>query len=275
MHLRAHVQPTASGQSRRDTPRSLPATGARCRALVAMAATSLALLSWTSSLPAAASGVAEPATATTYSAVVDQWTMTVVDGRAAAFGASPPMSLYGDWRSVQGQVGGAVEFEKASSFGVADGTGAHNPKKLNFAFGAMFRSSPIPNGYSGNLVQKGFWEDAGQIKLQLVPDGGGTVNCRIKGSRTAKFISSSVLVGDNQWHSALCWREGTTLGLTVDGVTSTMAASVGYIANSRPLNVANKTATSTWSDQLIGAIDCAVLATGADARPAAAAAMPC
>jgi hypothetical protein len=201
--------------------------------------------------------------------------MTVVDGRVAPTDGSATMSLYGYWQSVQGKVGGAVEFQTASSYGVADGTAGRNPKKANFALGAVFRSSAIPDNYSGNLVQKGLWEDAGQVKLQLVPDGGGTVNCRIKGSRTAKFVGSAIHVGDNQWHTALCWREGGTIGLTVDGVTTTVQAAVGNIANSRPLSVANKTASSTWADQLVGAIDCTVLATGVDASAAASAAMPC
>jgi hypothetical protein len=240
-------------------------------------AASVALLTWTQCLAPApsASGIAEPTADAAYTAVVDAWSMTVVDGQVPALAGSAPMSLYGYWQSVQGKVGGAVEFKTASSYGVADGTAGRNPKKMNFALGAVFRSSTIPDSYSGNLAQKGFWEDSGQVKLQLVPDGGGTVNCRIKGSRAAKFVRSSIQVGDNQWHSALCWREGGTLGLTVDGVTTTIQAAVGNIAGSRPLNVANKTASSTWADQLVGAIDCVVLATGVDARPAASAAMPC
>jgi hypothetical protein len=250
----------------------------RVRLVSALSAT-LAALSCTAFVAAAPSAAgsetAEPVAAATYAATVDAWSMTVVDGRAASLSAAAPMSLYGDWRSVQGKVGGAVQFDTASSYGIADGTGGRNAKKANFALGAEFRSSPIPNGYSGNVIQKGLWEDSGQVKLQVVPDGGGTVNCRIKGGRAAKFIGSTILVGDSQWHSALCWREGATLGLTVDGVTTTIRADVGNIANVRPLNVANKTASSTWTDQLVGAIDCAVFAIGADARAAASAAIPC
>jgi len=257
---------------------SLRGTRARLAVrLVAAMAAGVAVLTWTASAARAstASELAEPAAVTTYTATVDEWSMTVVDGRAASPTGSAPMSLYGDWQSVQGKVGDAVQFNTASSFGVADGTGGRSPKKMNFALGVAFRSNAIPDGYSGNLIQKGLWGDPGQVKLQVVPDAGGTVDCRIKGSRAARFVGSTVLVGDNRWHTALCWREGRTLGLTVDGLTTTVRAAVGNVANSRPLNVANKTASSTWTDQLVGAIDCAVLATGSDARPAAWAAMPC
>jgi hypothetical protein len=217
---------------------------------------------------------AAPAAAATYSATVDQWSMTVVNGRVQSNG-STSMSLYGDWQTVQGKVGSAVQFNSATSYGIADGTGARNPRKSNFALGATFRSNPIPDAYSGNLIQKGLWGDAGQVKLQVVPAGGGTVNCRVKGAARAKFIASSVVIDDGAWHTALCWRQGGTLGLTVDGVTRSMSASVGSIVNSRPLNVANKNDTATASDQLIGALDCAVFAIGADAVAAASDSTSC
>jgi hypothetical protein len=234
-----------------------------------------AVLSTAPSASASTAGdLAAPAAAVTYSATVDQWPMTVVDGRAPSNG-STSIGLYGDWQAVSGKVGSAVQFNSATSYGVADGTSGRNPGKANFALGAVFRSNPIPSAYSGNLIQKGLWGDPGQMKLQVVPDGGGTVNCRIKGAMRAKFIASSVVIDDGAWHTALCWRQGGTLGLTVDGVTRSLQASVGQIANSRALNIANKNDSATSSDQLIGAIDCSVLATGADAVAAANAAIPC
>jgi hypothetical protein len=242
---------------------------------VATMAAGVALLVPAPSASASTAGdTAVSAAATTYSAMVDQWPMTVVDGRAPGNG-STPIDLNGDWQAVAGKVGSAVQFNSATSYGVADGTGGRNPAKANFAVGAVFRSSPIPDAYSGNLIQKGLWGDPGQVKLQVVPDGGGTVNCRIKGAKRAKFVASSIVIDDGEWHTALCWRQGRTLGLTVDGVTRSMTASVGSIVNSRPLSVANKNDTATSSDQLIGAIDCSVFATGADAVAAAKAAMPC
>jgi hypothetical protein len=242
--------------------------------LTIAATAAAAMLPWASPQATGAIAVDQPAAAVAYDASVDSWSMAVIGGRVPSNGSSS-MSLYGDWQQVQGNTGAAVQFNSATSYGIADGTGGRSPKKANFALGVVFRSNPIPAAYSGNVIQKGLWGDAGQIKIQVVPDGGGTVNCRVKGLKTAKFIGSSILVGDNVWHSALCWREGTTIGLTVDGVTTSKTVSVGSIANSRPLNVANKNDTATASDQLIGAIDCAVLATGPDARSAATAAMNC
>jgi hypothetical protein len=245
--------------------------------IVAATAIGVAVLPWTAqSAPAStADALAAPAAAVAYDAIVDSWSMTVVNGRVPSNG-STSMSLYGNWQQVQGAVGSAVQFNTATSYGIADGTTARNPGKLNAALGAVFRSNPIPaGGYSGNLIQKGLWGDAGQMKLQVVPAGGGTVNCRLKGASNAKFIGSGIVVDDGRWHTAVCWREGGKLGLTVDGVTRSITASVGSIANSRPLHIANKHDSASSSDQLIGAIDCAVLATGTDARSAASAAMPC
>jgi hypothetical protein len=249
----------------------------RGRLMIAAIAVGVAVVPWTATSASASTArdLAAPAATVAYDAVVDTWSMTVVNGGVPGSG-SASMSLYGNWQQVQGNVGSAVQFNSATSYGVADGTAGRNPGKLNAALGAVFRSNPIPaGGYSGNLIQKGLWGDSGQMKVQVVPDGGGTVECRIKGSSKAKFIGSSIVVDDGQWHTAVCWREGGKLGLTVDGVTRSITASVGSIVNSRPLHVANKNESANWSDQLIGAVDCAALATGTDARPAALAALSC
>ncbi len=178
------------------------------------------------------------------------------------------MAFSGPWQQVVGRVGEAVEFTAATSLGVALGTESQNPGADDFAMSETFTSQPIPAGvgYSGNVMQKGLFGDPGQIKMQLVPTNGGTVSCRIKGTNGAKMLGSRVLVGDGAWHTATCWREGASIGLTVDGVTKSVQWDPGSIANRKRVTIGNKSATADWTDQHLGSVDCSVYTIGAGAR---------
>lgn len=123
-----------------------------------------------------------------------------------------------------GRVGGAVEFTSAPSFATVAESEDDNPGTSGFAIRLVFTTRSIPSqSYSGNLMQKGRFGDAGQVKLQLVPAGHGTVNCRVEGTSGAKMITSDVVVDNGAWHTAACWRNGNTVGLTVDGVVTSLS----------------------------------------------------
>jgi hypothetical protein len=124
-------------------------------------------------------------------------------------------------------------------------------------------------------MQKGWSSSPGQVKLQLVPDHGGTVSCVVKGADGAHALSSAVEVDDSEWHTANCWREGSKIGLTVDGVTEADTVDVGAISNSEPVRVGNKSATADWTDQHFGANDCSVYLIGSNAKADAHRLTPC
>jgi hypothetical protein len=199
----------------------------------------------------------------------DSWGMDLSGGVVRDANAVQSMTFTGQGvLSTTGLVGGAVEFTRAPSLGTAANSRNDNPGTQSFAMGIAFTSQPIPNtsSYSGNLMQKGLFGDPGQVKLQLVPAAQGTVNCRIKGTSGAKIITSTVNVDDGAWHTAVCWRSGNVVGVTVDGVVTSLAWSPGSISNTKDLTLGNKTARAGSSDQHLGRTDFATWVIDPSAR---------
>ena len=183
---------------------------------------------------------------------------TVVDltGRGHA------LSLGGNWSHSNGVSTPAVSFDPVS-LGNSPSRSDLNSGFREFAITMVFRlpgdTSQLPD--TPNIVQKGFWGDAGQWKMQLKPKT-AAIQCRFQGTVDARLVTSQVAdVDDGEWHMATCWRDGTLLGVTVDGVTDELTASVGDISNGRPLRVGAKNLSST-TDQFTGALDYVALAFG-------------
>ncbi|MFL6183042.1 MAG: LamG domain-containing protein [Actinomycetes bacterium] len=141
-----------------------------------------------------------------------------------------------------------------------------NPDGREFAVTVTFR---LPGDTSGltdtpNLVQKGFWSDDAQWKMQLEPVA-AAVQCRFKGTLGARLLTSSVSgVDDAAWHTATCWRSGNQVGVTVDGVDTSDIAATGTITNTRPMLIGAKSLTSS-TDQFSGTIDYVSVAAGNNA----------
>jgi hypothetical protein len=199
----------------------------------------------------------------------NSWGMDLSGGVVRDANGTQTMSFSGQGvLSATGFVGGAVEFTQAPSLGTAANSRYDNPGSQNFALGIVFTSQSIPNtsSYSGNLIQKGLFGDPGQVKLQLVPQAQGTVNCRIKGTSGAKIVTSSVNVDNGAWHTAVCWRSGNVVGVTVDGIVTSLAWNPGSISNAKDLTLGNKTAQAGSSDQHFGRTDFATWVIDPNAR---------
>jgi hypothetical protein len=199
----------------------------------------------------------------------NSWSMDVSGGVVRDANGTQPMTFTGPGvQSTTGLVGGAVEFTRAPSLGTAANSRYDNPGTRNFAMGIVFTSQPIPNtsSYSGNLMQKGLFGDAGQVKLQLVSSAQGTVSCRIKGTYGARIITSRVNVDNGAWHTAVCWRSANLVGVTVDGVVTSLAWNPGSVSNTRYLTLGNKTTTADSSDQHFGRTDFATWVIDPNAR---------
>jgi laminin G domain protein len=199
----------------------------------------------------------------------DSWSMDLSNGVVRDADGTQPVTFTGQGiGSVPGKVGGAVEFTRAPSLGTAANSRYDNPGTQDFAMGIVFTSQPIPNtsSYSGNLMQKGLFGDPGQVKLQLVSPAQGTVDCRVKGTTGARLITSTVNVDDGAWHTAVCWRDDGVVGVTVDGVVTSLVWNPGAVSNSRNLTLGNKTAGAGASDQHFGRTDFASWVVDPDAR---------
>jgi len=206
---------------------------------------------------------------------VAKWPMTTVGAWSRNLVAGPDLHFAGNWRPAPGRIGQAVRFTAAPAFGAAPRSEAKNPGPDDFAFGAMFTSRPIFGNYTGNLMQKGFWDSRTQLKMELIPQRGGTVHCRVKGLHGEESLISRVIVDEGRWHKAVCWRVGARVGLTVDNRSSSVAWRHGAISNTATVRLGNKNLLAGRQDQHFGKVDCAVYVLGAHARARALNNMPC
>ncbi len=232
----------------------------------AAAAVAVALLSW-AALPASA-GV--PAT------VRAEFTFETLSGDTVpdASGAGHDLVLKGSFRQTQGPVNKAVAFDPISRGSTPDDADL-NPDGREFAVTVVFRlpadTSALPD--TPNMAQKGTFGDEGQWKMQLKP-GPASVQCRFKGTLGAVLLTSTVTdLDDAAWHTSTCWRSGSTVGVTVDGVETTISTATGTITNTRRMLVGNKTLRSS-TDQFPGEIGYVAVATGDGAAAVSRAGAP-
>jgi hypothetical protein len=211
-----------------------------------------------------------PASAAT---VRGQWGMTPTHGVVVARAGGVNLHLSGAWSNVAGAVGRAVRFRwngRPSAATVRSGS-FFNPGVAQFAVGVTLkaRSVPATGGYSPNVVQKGLFGDRGQWKMELVPRSGHTVaRCRFSGTRGHRSVldHTATALDNGRWHTVVCWRTTSALGIRVDGKNSSVQGRVGSISSVRPLRVASKTAHADVTDQFQGTIDCVTYVQGT--RPA-------
>lgn len=182
-------------------------------------------------------------------------------GSADETGRGHALTLAGNWSETGGISTPAVSFAKLS-MGTVPSHGDLNPGSNEFAVTTVFKvpgdMSALPD--TPNVVQKGLHYDKGQWKIQLKPRP-GVVQCRLKGTIRVRTLTSPVIIDDGAWHTATCWRKGSVVGLTVDGVTTQATSNVGSIANGRAMSVGNKTMKAV-TDQFVGSVDYVSVAVG-------------
>jgi len=208
--------------------------------------------------------------------MLDEYTFDAVSGNAVSdvTNHGHTLTLSGSWSTVNGVSTPAVAFAPMS-LGDSPNSSDLNPLTKGFAATAVFRLpgdiSSLPD--TPNIVQKGFYNDPGQWKMQLKPKT-AIVQCRFKGTSGALLLSSQVTrVDDGSWHTSTCWRDGTQVGVTVDGVTNQTTADIGSIASSRSLRVGAKSLSAT-TDQFTGTLDYIGIAVGSNAAAVTKAAAP-
>lgn len=198
--------------------------------------------------------------------VVARYTFDSLNGGTVydSSGYGHNLTLSGTYSVAAGVSSPAVRFEPVS-LANSPNRDDLNPLWKEFAVTVVFR---LPTDVSGvpdspNIAQKGYYGDAGQWKMQLKPST-GAIQCRLKGSTGSTLLTSSVTgVTDGRWHTATCWRDSPTVGVTVDGIATTENVSVGNIGNSRPLRIGAKSLTAA-TDQFTGVIDYVSMASGPD-----------
>lgn len=204
------------------------------------------------------------------------WNFSVAAGSATVTdldGNPQNISLKGSWSRGTGY----VSFNAAPAYGQANGS-TFSPGDLEFAFGAVLRTNSLVAKSNPNVIQGGMGNDPAQFKIALQPVNGGTAICVLKGTKgymVAKSTRTSLANGAS--HEVVCSRQSGSISIAVDGYVNTYALSPGTIrlTSGRPLYVGGKGSTTTWTDQFRGQLDCAGVVSGAGARAALMAKMPC
>lgn len=209
-------------------------------------------------------GVAAPAAALT-----DSWDMVAeMDGLVEETGgvnSNRDMNLDGDYNALANSVNFSTGPNHDPAWGVVLNSADKDPGTDLVAMGVSFTATILnPDNYSGNLAQKGLFTDSGQIKIQLIPANGGTIQCRFEGSNGDELFSNTNVTGvaDNELHWAMCVRNGNTLKAVVDGNEDFGPSSnVGSIITNRNMTVANKI-NGPMSDQHVGKNHCTAYSYG-------------
>jgi hypothetical protein len=115
-----------------------------------------------------------------------------------------------------------------------------NPKHRSFVFGAALRVGPRGAASGSNIVQKGYYNQAGgQWKLQLA--SGGVPVCVIFGDAGRIKVAATRGVADRHWHRVSCVRSSTGATVWVDGKRAgTVKGLTGRIANDSPIKIGGK-----------------------------------
>jgi hypothetical protein len=162
----------------------------------------------------------------------------------------------------------SIEWTAAPAWGTVQNSASKNPDDQIVALGSRVTVTFIGGaGYSGNVFQKGLFGDPGQIKLQVVPDDGGTFGCRFEGVSSSLIFNNDQVtnVDDGDQHTAICIRNGDNLKVIVDGVEESRTLDVGLISNDKNLTMGNKGSAGGTSDQHFGKNTCSAYAYGAGA----------
>jgi hypothetical protein len=163
---------------------------------------------------------------------------------------------------------GAAAAPAAVLVATDEDNGALDPGDDAFTFGASFdldeQSSGSAADNGDNLVQRGTFDSAGQLKIQLDHD---VPSCRVKGDAGEAFVKAEGPVDPGAWYSVTCERNKSDLELTVKpyadgaggGTWHTTAATGNIALKGLPLTIGGKTGPDgtpvASPDQFNGAVD--------------------
>jgi hypothetical protein len=136
-----------------------------------------------------------------------------------------------------------------------------NPGTAAFTAAARIKFAAVPSAAVGDydLVRKGLAGTAGgHWKMEIVRSG--KAYCLFHGSAGRVVLSAGPNLANNAWHTISCQRVGSTVRLTVDGVTYSKNGPTGNIANTSTAYVGAKNVAG--GDQYTGSMDWVTLTTG-------------
>jgi len=194
---------------------------------------------------------ASPATAAPV--LVDTWSYSPATKQLVATNGGAPFSIVGGSTYYDATGTPAIRFTAAPGVAVQTAEPFVVPGTADFVYEAVMSMDSLRPSSTPNVFQYGRY-DGHQIKLQLSPQG--VPQCLFNGSGgRMKLTSRSPSLNDGgRQHTFACWRTGGTVGVTVDGTTTSRVFALGSVTPVGRATAGNRTATGKAPDQLYGKI---------------------
>lgn len=184
----------------------------------------------------------------------DSWSYAPATHQLVAANGGLPFSIQGGYAVTDASGASAVKFTTAPSLATYTGTDFPAPGAQDFTWTAVMSMDKIYGRRSTpNVAQLGLYSTH-QVKMQL--NKYGVPQCVFNGANGRRILTSTTpsLNDGGEKHVFSCWRQGGTVGVTVDGASTSLAFDVGSIippAGTAP-TVGNRTSTGGPRDQLFG-----------------------
>ncbi len=186
-------------------------------------------------------------------ALVDTWSYSPSSQQLVAGYGSPPFSIKGGATHYDATGVPAIEFTTAPSLAIQTSEPFVVPGVDDFAFEAVMSMDWKRARSTPNVFQYGRY-DGHQIKLQLSAKGKAQCVLNGTGGRIKLTSKSPSLDDGGRQHTFSCWRSGTTVGVTVDGATTSAPFALGSVTPIGKATAGNRAPTGKASDQLFGKI---------------------
>lgn len=184
---------------------------------------------------------------------VDTWAYSPATHQLVASAGGAPFSIVGGTPVHDATGTPGVRFTAAPGVAVQTAEPFVVPGASDFRYEAVVGVDRLRAGSTPNVFQYGRY-DGHQVKLQL--SATGVPQCVFNGTGgRLKLTSSSPSLNDGgRQHSFACWRTGGTVGVTVDGATTSRLFALGTVTPVGRATAGNRAATGKAGDQLYGTI---------------------
>lgn len=190
---------------------------------------------------------AAPASAATS----DTWAYQPATRQLESTSGALPFSIQGGTTNNTTGVPG-IRFTTAPSLATYTGSTFLAPGTADFTYRAVLAVDYVRSKSSANVFQYGLY-NTHEIKLQL--SSTGVAMCVLNGTGGRVKITSTTpsLDDGGRQHAMACWRRGSTVGVTVDGVPTSKTFALGSVVPSGYATAGNKVGGKA-GDQLFGTI---------------------
>jgi hypothetical protein len=145
-----------------------------------------------------------------------------------------------------------IRFTTAPSLATYTGSTFLAPGTADFTYRAVLAVDAVRAKSSANVFQYGTY-NVPQVKLQLTTTGVPMCVLNGTGGRVKITSSHASLVDGGAQHTMSCWRRGPTVGVTVDGVSSSQGFNLGSVVPTGKATAGNKPGGGA-ANQLFGTI---------------------